>query len=185
METALHLEPGGALKCPVCGGLDTLQGLDGDTVQTAGAIPNRKIVANGLAVSSAGHCYHATIVLCVCGTCQARPYYIQLDVVNCPEISYDWADKYFCVNEEITEPVAVFTVTPRSGPGIPESWLLERIETDVGTLDRHFFGPFVGGEDLAGPNGVASCEGGTQWKDAAGLLARVWPLITGSCDAPH
>jgi hypothetical protein len=185
METKLDLKPGGALKCPGCRREKALSVQDGDTIPMRNQIPGARVIARGLALSSGRHCFSADLDLCICGECKAQSYLVKLEVVAAPEVSYEWADKYFCLNERITEASTFFTVAARPRtPGIPEFWLLERTETAAGVLDRHYFGPFVAAENLEGPNGVSCCTGGSVWEEAAALVGRVWPLVTSEKDCP-
>jgi hypothetical protein len=54
-----------------------------------------------------------------------------------------------------------------------------RTETAAGVLEGHRFGPFAADENLQGPNGVSRCSGGQVSEDAAALVGRAWPLVTG------
>jgi hypothetical protein len=185
MATKLDLKPAAALKCPGCGRKKALSVQDGDTIPMRNLIPETRLIAGGLALSNGGHCFYANLDLCVCGKCKAQSYLVNLEVVAAPEVSYEWANKYFWLNEEITEASTFFTVVARPRtPGIPKSWLLERTETAAGVLDRHYFGPFVASENLEGPNGVSCCTGGSVWEEAAALVGRVWSLVTSESHCP-
>ncbi len=169
------------LKCPGCARENTLEGIDGDTINTRRQIPGAKSIANGLALSCNGYSFSSELQLWVCSLCKAPCYMVQFGLIANGAISYEWANKYFCKNEAITEEPNLFTVVLLSHtPKIPKRWLLYRTETPAGTFDEHCFGPFVTTESLQGPNGVANCGGAAAWDDAAALIGRVWPLLTNS-----
>ena len=178
MATQLRLRRGyPAFKCAVCGKEETLSHQDGDTVNPN--IPGAETVAGGLALSANGHCYYASLNVYLCKACGGQCYIVDLCTLNAPEISQDWADTYFMMNQKYAETPLSFTVVcPEAVSGIPAGlWGLERMETVAGTFDRHNFGPFATDENLIGPNGVANCMGGAIWQNAAALVERVWPLI--------
>ena len=182
MERELHLTADVEIVCPSCGDRESPLGiLDGATLPTENAIPGAKPVADGLALSRDGHCFIASLDLHECGNCNARCYFVKLAVVNCPEVSAAWANKYFWQNEPLGELPGLYGAEPHPAlPDIPEHWVMDRLEMDMGIIfDLHYLGPFVAGKDLEGPDGgMAYCAEGKTWKEAEDLLGRVWPLIT-------
>src|SRR5450755_4673973 len=114
METAplpLEFRPGSLpLTCPHCGKENTLSIPDGDSIHVGYVLPKCRAVADGRALSQDGYCFSPDLNLCVCDDCNGESYIVQLDMVNAAEVSMEWADKYFCMNEAITEPAAPFTV---------------------------------------------------------------------------
>lgn len=179
MATQLRLRRGyPAFKCAVCGKEETLNHQDGDTVNPN--ITGAETVAGGLALSANGHCYYASLNVYLCTACGGQCYIVDLCTLNAPEISEDWADTYFMMNNRYPETPSPFTVIcPEAVSGIAAGlWTLDRMETAAGTFDRHNFGPFATKENLIGPNGVANCMGGAIWQKAAALVEKVWPLIT-------
>jgi len=101
-------------------------------------------------------------------------------VIENSDVNEEWCDKCFWRNEVISDPTTHGTATLRRKiQGVPRQWRVERTETPAGLLERHFFGPFAAEENLEGPHGVSRCTGGDVWKNAATLLGRVWPAVSG------
>lgn len=175
-EFQIKMTPGAVLKCPSCGGENTLSIYDGDTVPMHETMPDANTVAGGLALSKDGYCFYACLNACVCRACGAGCHIVDLRVVKAHEVSQDWADAHFWLNGPIGEPDIRFTAVCR-GAGLRHKWTCESTKTDAGELEHYRFGPFVSRSSLEGSNGVANCAGGRVWKDAAALVARVWPLI--------
>jgi len=176
-EMSMTLKPGSdGLKCPECGCGSSLPIEGGDTIPIRGEIPNCRVVAGGMALSNGEYCFSACLNLFVCGHCKADSYAVHLDRVRSAEVTEEWANKYFALNEKIDEPSLWYTVTAR-GRGIPKRWIMERvIIAPDGDIERLTFGLFALHAPLRGEYGVACCAGGKVWEDAAKLLGRVWPL---------
>jgi hypothetical protein len=164
---AISVSPGaypGAKTCPACGIHGELVNVDGDSVY-AGEVEGATRIAEGLAVSKGGYCFHTLYHLWVCQACKRECYTVELDIIARETVSHDWAYKYIWQNIQIDEPEIPFTVTVRKRVRrLPKRWLLLRIETAEGLLERHWFGPFLSGN-----------AGST----AAVLAGRVWPILTG------
>jgi hypothetical protein len=164
------------MRCPKCSRkIDRF--LDGDSISVRRVLPEARVVAGGMALSDGGHCFSASLNLAVCERCERESYVVQIDEVDRPDISEDWASKYFCLNEPIEEPSLHYTVSATAA-GLPRKWLVETLDTEQGFVHRYTFGPFAVRESLQGVNGVSHCMGGKVWEDAAELVGRVWPLIT-------
>ena len=108
-----------------------------------------------------------------CKICGATVHAVEVDLIANPDISDDWADKYFNRNETIEEPEKPYTVTRQKPDAPPLSWMLTRTETPEGWLDRHFLPLLVDGE-AGGQNGLASCSGEAIWGLAAALVDQFW-----------
>lgn len=178
-----RIEKDDGLKCAICGSRDGLSFPDGDTVPLVSRMPELHAVAQGLALSNGKYSMASELLQCEC-RCGAASYIINLGLINQADVTEEWANKYFCLNEEITETAEQFMVTTNAR-GVPERWLMERIATAEGMLDCHTFGPFLPAHKLAGPYGVSCCSGDDGlWTRAADLISRVWPLLTGEPERP-
>jgi hypothetical protein len=161
------------LKCPKCSRkID--QFVDGDSICTNRVVPDAHSVAGGRALSSRGYCFSIHLSLTVCRKCRTESYVVQISEVNKPDISTEWANKYFCFNEIIEEPSLYYTVMARVS-GLPKNWLVEMTQTERGPIHRYTLGPFAVRGSQQGPNGVSRCLGGRIWEDAAALVGRIWP----------
>lgn len=161
--------------CPMCGNRDAVRYLDGDTINVSETIPAEGM---GLCLKTANYSLFTTLHLGRCESCGSTCYLVELDAIANPNVNDDWCDKYFWRNEEIFEVAKAAAARPRlTIENVPDEWAVELTDTAAGVLQRHYFGPFVGGEELLGPYGVARCEGGDIWENAAQLLGRIWPLI--------
>lgn len=179
------VEPLYAAGCPACGApAESIgYGLDGDTIDISATIEAK---GQGLFWAVPGHAVHTMLELDQCTACRQEFYRVFFDIIANAQVSQDWADAYFWRNQTIEETPTLYTVTPcMDGTGLPERWIVERIETPSGILDQHMFGPFQAEHSLGGPNGVSRCTGGPMWDEAAALCGRVFRLLTGGCHEPR
>jgi hypothetical protein len=182
LETELHLTNDAEWSCPSCGDPEGAMSILGDaTIPTENAIPGAVRVAKWLAQSSDDYCFHYRLEVYECCNCAAHCYFLNLAVVNSPEISADWADRYFWQNKPYDGVPELYGVELHPPlPGVPERWIMARLELDLGLIfDWHSFGPFPAGDDVEelDDDGFYRAEG-KPWRDAETLLARVWPAIT-------
>lgn len=173
-EFQLKITPGAALICPRCRKHNSVRLYDGDSIPMCEVMPDAKVIAGGRALSKDRHSFSGDLNAGVCGYCGAKCYVVQVDVVDQPNITEDFADRYFCHNGEAEAPFVSFTVTCQ-GAGLPKRWTMEF--TESGEIVSCCFGPFIPRTSLDGSNGVANCEGGRVWKDAADMIVKAWPLI--------
>jgi hypothetical protein len=177
-EFRMKLTLGAVLICPHCRRENSLSVYDGDSIPMHEVMPDAETTAGGLALSKDGHCFYACLNACACQSCGAGCHIVDLHIVKThSEISRDWAEHYFWLNGPAEEPDFSFTASCRGG-GLPKRCTVEFTETGAGYLEHYCFGPFISPSNLEGSNGVANCEGGRVWKDAASLILRAWPLIS-------
>jgi hypothetical protein len=162
--------------CPLCKSIGTIALVDGDTIPLRDEIDGLRATAKGMALSVDGYCFFAHLMLGVCEACEGNSYFVNLELIHAADVSEEWANKYFCQNEVITEPSS-FARVEANLPDVPQAWVIERTPTPVGVLERHTLGPFISEDNLRGPNGVASCSGHDTWRQAAALIGRLWPRV--------